>query len=226
MNNRPRLVLAAAVTTAALTLSVHLPAQAQGKIVCWKDAQGKTVGCGDKVPPEYANAGTRELDKQGMVRKTGESTEEAAKRKIVEAEQAKSKADEKKRMEEQKRQDTALLNTFSNEKEIDLKRDRDIQSLNNTITQQSAALKGATERYVEVKKRHDAAGKSAPKSLIDEFARAEREKTRIETDIADKEKAKKDTTEKYAEYRKRFAELKGGDAAPAAIATTPTPAKK
>ena len=211
----------ATVAISALALSVHLPAQAQGKIVCWKDAQGRTVGCGDKVPPEYVNAGTRELDKQGMVRKTGESAEEAAKRKVADAEQAKVKAEEKRRTEEQKRQDTALLNTFSNEKEIDLKRDRDIQSLNNTITQQSAALKGANERYVDVKKRYDAAGKNVPKLLAEEFARAEREKTRIESDIADKEKAKKDTMEKYAEYRKRFVELKSGDTAPAATAAAP-----
>lgn len=222
MNLYPRVVLTVAVTfVAAISFSVHQPAQAQGKIVCWKDAQGRTVGCGDKVPPEFVNAATRELDKQGLVRKTGESTEEAAKRKVADAEQAKVKADEKKRVEEQKRQDTALLNTFSNEKEIDLKRDRDIQSLNNTITQQAAALKGANERYADVKKRYDAAGKGAPKPLADEFARAEREKSRIDTDIADKEKAKKDTMEKYAEYRRRFAELKGGDAAPATTATAP-----
>ena len=41
-------------TVAALTglLAVSGTAQAQsGRIVCWKDASGKVVGCGDKVPP-------------------------------------------------------------------------------------------------------------------------------------------------------------------------------
>ena len=220
------LAVASTVAATLLAISVNSPAQ---KIVCWKDAQGRTVGCGDKVPPEYANAGTRELDKQGMVKKTGESAEEAAKRRTAEAEQAKAKGDEKKRLDEQKRQDAALMNTFSNEKEIDLKRDREIQALNNILNQQNAALKGTNERFADVKKRYDAAGKGAPKPLADEYARAEREKTRIEKDIADKEKAKKDTTEKYAEYRKRFAELKGGDSASAPAATTaaaPASAKK
>src|SRR5688572_29490763 len=94
---------------------------AQGKIVCWKDASGKVVGCGDKVPTEYLGRGTRELDKQGNVRKTNESAEEAAKRQAQEKELALAKEEEKKRLKEQKRQDDALLNTFSNEKEIDLK---------------------------------------------------------------------------------------------------------
>src|SRR6186997_1420568 len=78
---------------------------AQGKIVCWKDASGKVVGCGDKVPLEYTGSGTKELDKQGNVRKTGESTEEAAKRQVREKEQARATAEEKKRVTEQKRQD-------------------------------------------------------------------------------------------------------------------------
>ena len=108
---------------------------AQGKIVCWKDAAGKVVGCGDKVPAEYAGSGTKELDKQGNVRKTGESADEAAKRKAKEQEQAQAKAEETKRLTEQKRQDSALINTFSSEKEIDLKRDRELQALNNFITQ-------------------------------------------------------------------------------------------
>ena len=126
---------------------------AQGKIVCWKDAAGKVVGCGDKVPAEYAGSGTKELDKLGNVRKTGESVDEAAKRQAQEKNRLRRSAEEKKRLTEQKRQDDALLNTFSNEKEIDLKRDRELQALNNFITQQSAALKNANERLADARKR-------------------------------------------------------------------------
>lgn len=217
-----------------ILLALGAPAVHAQKIVCWKDASGKTVGCGDKVPPEYAGGATKELDKQGNVRKTGESAEEIAKRQAAEKEHAAVKAEEKRRLTEQKRQDTALINTFSSEKEIDLKRDREITALNNFITQQNAALKGATERLADAKKRAaevEKDKKPLPANLKDDLARAEREHTRITTDIANNEKAKADTMTKYAEYRKRYAELKGTtpEAAPPPpppAATAAAPAKK
>src|SRR5205085_10023494 len=109
---------------AGLVLSVALtgPAAAQGKIVCWKDKSGKTIGCGDKVPPEYQSSGTKELDARGVTRKQTESVEESNARKQREKEAAQVKAEDDKKRLDQQRQDTALLETFSNEKEIDLKR--------------------------------------------------------------------------------------------------------
>jgi hypothetical protein len=226
----------AAVTVAVVTLGTPA-AFAQGKIVCWRDASGKVVGCGDKVPAEFLGNATQELDKQGNVRKTGESADTIAKRKAEEKERALAKEQDNKRMVAQKRQDDALLNTFTNEKEIDLKRDRELLALNNFITQQTAALKVANERWADAKKRMEGFEKDkkpAPPTVKEDMARAERDKTRVEQDIAANEKAKQETTTKYAEYRKRFMELKGATpgatpataAAPAtsAAATPATPA--
>jgi hypothetical protein len=219
----------------ALLLALGTPLVHAQKIICWKDAAGKTVGCGDKVPAEYASGATKELDKQGNVRKTGESEDEATKRKAKEKEQAAIKLDETKRLTEQKRQDSALLNTFSTEKEIDLKRDRELLALNNFIIQQNAALKVANERLADARKKMADAEKdkkAAAPNVKDDLARAERDQTRITSDIAANEKAKADTMEKYAAYRKRYAELKGttpelAPAPPAATAAAPAaPAKK
>jgi methionine-rich copper-binding protein CopC len=227
-------IAASAVTMLALTVPT---AFAQGKIVCWRDASGKVVGCGDKVPQEFLGSATKELDKQGNVRKSADSAEVVAKRKAEEKEKAQAKEEENKRMVAQKRQDDALLNTFSNEKEIDLKRDRELLALNNFITQQTAALKVANERWTDVRKRVDGFEKDKkplPPTVKEDMARAERDKTRVEQEIATNEKAKADTTTKYADYRKRFMELKGGiaSATPAAAAPTatvapaPSPARK
>lgn len=212
-----------AIAALALALGFAPLAFAQGKIVCWKDSAGKVVGCGDKVPPEYANNATKELDKQGNVRKTGESIDEAAKRKALEKEQAQAKAEEQKRVADQKRQDSALVNTFSNEKEIDLKRDREIQAIDNNLTQQRAALKLANERLTDAQQRAAAFDKAnkdkkpVPQGLKDDLTRAENGKARLEQDIAAKEKDKQDTVTKYAAYKKRYMELKGiTPAAPAA----------
>lgn len=203
---------------------------AQKKIVCWKDASGKVVGCGDTVPPEFVNSATKELDKQGNIRKTGDSAEEATKRKALEKEQAQAKAEEQKRVAEQKRQDSALLNTFSNEKEIDLKRDREIQALDNTVAQQRAALKLANDRLTDVKQRTATFGKdkkAVPQGAKDDLARAEGDKARLEQDIAAKEKDKQDMVTKYAAFKKRYMELKGISPSPSPsspAATTPAPA--
>ncbi|MEQ1775068.1 MAG: hypothetical protein ABL891_14925 [Burkholderiales bacterium] len=219
-------------TVAALVLAlgfapaVVAQSKGGGKIVCWKDAAGKVVGCGDKVPPEFSNSATKELDKGGNVRKTGESADEAAKRRAKEQEQAQTKAEAEKRAAEQKRQDSALLNTFSNEKEIDLKRDREIQALDNSLTQQRAALKIANERLVEAQQRAAAFEKNnkdkkpVPPAIKEDLSRAEGEKMRIDQDIGTKEKNKQDTMTTYAAYKKRFQELKG-TATPAPAATAP-----
>lgn len=222
----------AMLAVGALPVSgAHAQGKGGGNIVCWKDASGKVVGCGDKVPPEFANSGTRELDKGGNVRKTGESAEEAAKRRAREAEQAKQKEEDQKKAAEQKRKDSALLATFANEKEIDLKRDRELQALDNTLTQQRAALKLANDRLADAQGRAAAFEKGnkdkkpAPAGIKEDITRAEGEKGRLEKDIADKEKGKESTLTTYAEYKRRFQELKGTAPAPAAAApATATPA--
>ena len=228
-----------AVATLALAMGLSPVAVAQGKIVCWKDAAGKVVGCGDKVPLEYVNSGSKELDKRGNVRKTGESADEAAKRKVLEQEQAQAKAEEQKRVSEQKRRDSALMNTFTNEKEIDLKRDRELQAIDNNITQQRAALKLASERLADAQQRAVAFDKgnkdkkATPVGIKDDLTRAENDKGRLDQDIAAKEKSKQDTATTYAAYKKRYQELKGipsetpEPAAPAPkTAAVPPPAKK
>lgn len=218
-----RSALLLAVTAAGL-IALGAPAgNAHGKIVCWKDAAGKVVGCGDKVPAEYLSNATKELDKHGNVRKTGESTQESAERKARDQAQRQAQEEEKKRLAAQKRQDEALLNTFTTVKEIDLKRDRELRTLDNFITQQNAALKVSNERLGEVRKRVETFTKSnrpVPPVVRDDLTGAERDKARVEAEIADNQKKKADITVKYAEYRARFVELKGGAPAPA----TPSPA--
>ncbi len=202
-----------------------------GKIVCWKDAAGKVVGCGDTVPPQYLNNSTKELDKDGNTRKTGESADEAAKRKVREQEQNQAKSEEQKRVAEQRRQDSALLSTFTTVKEIDLKRDRELQALDNGIVQQRAALKLANDRLADAEQRAVAfdkgnkENKPAPSGIKDDLARAEKDKARLEQDVAAKEKAKGDTQTTYANYKKRFMELKGISPAPETpAAAKPSPA--
>src|SRR5262245_51891442 len=160
------------------------------KIVCWKDKSGKTVGCGDKVPPEYQDNASRELDKRGMTKKTNESAEDEAKRKAQEKDNEKLKAEQDRKLAEQKRQDSALVNTYSNEKEIDLRRDRDLATTDAQIAQMKVLQKNAIDRQKEIKGRIEAGKKPATEVQKEELARAEADHKKLEQSVADKEKEK------------------------------------
>lgn len=219
-----RVLLAAviAATLAAFAAGAVL-AQSKGKIVCWKDKSGKVVGCGDRVPPEYQDSATRELDRSGMTRKTTDSAEVQAKRAAEEEEMKKQKAEEKRRLTEEKRQEAALMATFSNEKEIDLKRDRDLEVVDRQITQMHVSQKNASERAAELKGRIDAAEKAkkpVTDFVKDEAARAEADRIKYEQGIAAKEKEKQDIRVRYAEMKKRYSEL-SGSARSAAVPAAP-----
>jgi len=231
-------VLAPAVLAMALTGLIAGTAMAQskggGKIVCWKDKAGKVVGCGDRVPPEFEDSATKELDQRGVTRKTTESAADEAKRAAEDAklgikkEELTRQREEKNRLATvQRREDAALLATFSNEKEIDLKRDRDLEVVDRQITQLQAAQNNATERSLDLKGRIEAGEKTKkPVSdfIKDEAARAENERVRFEKGIVARSKEKEDVRKRYADMKQRYNELLGTIApAPTAAAV---PAKK
>ena len=206
--------------------SVAQDATAQ-KIVCWKDKSGKTVGCGDKVPPEYQDSATRELDKRGMTRKTNESAEELAKRKAQEKENEQNKAELDKKAAEQKRQDSALINTYTNEKEIDLRRDRDLATLDGQINQLKVMQKNAVDRQSEIKARiATAATKGGSDLQKEDLARAEGDQRKADQGIGDKEKERDAVRKRYADQKARYIELKGGSTAAAPAPAPAAPAKK
>jgi chromosome segregation ATPase len=226
---------ATVVALAALTALVAAgPAAAQqakgsGKIVCWKDKAGKVVGCGDTVPPEYQQNASKELDRRGVTRSTNISAADEAKRKEQDQEQARKKAEEDRRLAEQRRQDTALINTYASDKEIDQRRDRDLQQVDAQISQLQASLKNATTRHNEVKGRHDAAaksGKPVPDALKSELSRAEADRKKIETDIAGREQDKSAINARFAEQKKRYLELTGKQPTAAAAPAPAAAAKK
>ena len=211
----------AIVVTAALATSAM--AQSKGRIVCWKDKAGKVIGCGDKVPPEYEDSATKELDRRGVTRKTTGTPEEQARQAAQEEALAKKKEEEKKRLAEQQRRDSALLNTYANEKEIDQRRDREIQEVDRLLGQFEGLKKSATARREDAQGRVAAAEKARKPSdaLKDEVARAESEIAKFERSIAAKQKEREEIRARYAETKERYAALRAGGAQSAAA-----PAKK
>jgi len=211
----------AIVVIAALATSAM--AQSKGRIVCWKDKAGKVIGCGDKVPPEYEDSATKELDRRGVTRKTTGTPEEQARQAAQEEALAKKKEEEKKRLAEQQRRDSALLNTYANEKEIDQRRDREIQEVDRLLGQFEGLKKSATARREDAQGRVAAAEKARKPSdaLKDEVARAESEIAKFERSIAAKQKEREEIRARYAETKERYVALRAGGAQSAAA-----PAKK
>ena len=224
-NAQSRLLAAAVITALAGNLGFFAgEASAQKKIVCWKDKSGKVIGCGDTVPPEYQDAATKELDRRGVTRGTTETAEQQAKAKAQEAATAKQREEEKKRLAEQRRQDQALLNTFTDPKEIDLKRDRELQALDTQLSQLKVAHKNAMDRERDVKARIEITtkgGKPPTANQKEDLANAEAERAKAEQSMNAKQKEQDDVSKRYAAMRARYVELKGGGApAPAATAAT------
>lgn len=222
-NTRALLIGALAIALATLFAGAAL-AQTQpkkGRIVCWKDKSGKVVGCGDKVPPEFEDAATKELDRRGVTRKTTETAEEEARRKAQEAAKAQQMEEEKKRLAEQRRRDTVLLNTYANDREIDQRRDRELREVDRLLGQFQGLHKGAAARRDDAQKRLAAAetARKPSDAVKDEIARTEAEMARLEKSIDAKNKDREDILARYAETKRRYLELGG------ATAQT-TPAKK
>jgi hypothetical protein len=184
-------------------------------IVCWKDKAGKTVGCGDKVPPEYQDNASRELNKRGMTVKQTDAalTPEQKQALAFEAEQKKLNAQKR---EEERRRDRALLDSFTTEKEIDLKRTRDIQQIEVNISAQQTNLKNVTDRQNETRAKMEVFKrdkKPVPVPIQDDFDRLESEKQKIQAQILQKRRDIVDRNLEYDEMKKRFIELKGPEQA-------------
>ncbi len=202
------LVLAFAAIVCAQPLAAH------AKIVCWKDKAGKVVGCGDTVPPEYLDSATNELDKRGVTRKSTVSAQEEARQRAQTEAAARAKAEADRRAADQKRQDNALVNTFTSVAEIDAKRDRELQALDAQLVQLRMSLKNATDHQKDANSRLEAAAKTKKgnvAALKDEATRAADDAKHVQASITAREQEKERVRVRYTEYKQRFSALRGGE---------------
>jgi len=223
-----RLPLLATLTSVAFAAMFAASAVHAQKIICWKDKAGKIIGCGDRVPQEFQNNESNRLDKRGITRETNASAAEAARLREEEKKNAAIKAEEDQRLAEQQRQDTALVNTYASTKEIDVRRDRELQVVDLQIQQLQASLKSSADAHANQIARHAAFEKrgKVPDNVKDDLERAAEEKNRVTERIADREKDKERIRASYLKQKARYLELKGLPAENPAPATTRTGATK
>lgn len=207
-----RALAASGALALAIAWTGVLPTAAAQKLIKCVDKQGRVTYV-DKLGPECANdQAFQEMNKRGVVTKKIDAPLTAEQRKAQEDERAQQKIEAAK-LAEQRRQDQALLATYTNEKEIDLKRERDYQVIDAAMGTVRTSLKGATERLEDANKRMAAASKDKKgpsEALKEEAARAQSDKARLEQQIKEKEAEREATRVKYDQYKKRFMELRGG----------------
>jgi len=172
---------------------------------------------GDTPPPGCAKVLMYEITRSGQVLREIPPTLTPEQVKQKQIEEAKRREAEK-IAAEQKRKDTALLQTFSSEKEFDIVRDRNIEPLRARIRSAQDRIKDVDKRLKEVDEEAEfyKAGKKkgkkveTPRSLVDERERLKAEKVALDKGIAATEKEIEQTREKFDEDKRRWVTLKSG----------------
>ena len=194
---------------AALLAGIAFSFPVAAKMYKWVDDKG-TTHYGETIPPEYAGKNREELNPTGHVieKKTALTPEER---------HANEQADAKKRIDdeaalERKRYDKALINTYSNEKEIELARNRNLQQIATRIDSISSQLKMAEGKMAALKKEADnykASGKTTPTSLQEDLTESQSRLTKLQQDM-DKAKTEKAAIDaRYDADKVRYKELTG-----------------
>jgi len=198
---------------AATLLSVFAPpAQAAGAMFCCHDANGKQI-CGDTLPRECYGRAYREIGSSGRTIREVEAPLNAEQRAQRAAEEEKRKREEAARKEQQ-RKDQALLNTYSNEQDIEAMRRRANDDVQKSI--RSAEAKIAEIRKQRKKYENEAEfykKKQLPVDIQKGLDNADFEIKAQESIIESKKKDLNVIREKYDEDRRRFIELTRSGAA-------------
>src|SRR6266702_4272377 len=132
------------------TLLAVAPAAAQERMYKCVDARGK-VYYPQVPPPECLGRDTQELDKSGTPMRKSQTPAALtpAQQKAREAE-LKKKLEAEERAKEERRKNTALLNTYSSEKDIDDARGRALKEAELAIAETEKRIAGAQKRKKEL----------------------------------------------------------------------------
>ena len=182
------------------------------------DEKGKTH-VGDTPPAGCANVVMYEFNRAGQILRQIDPTLTPEQVKQKQIEDAKRRVAEK-AAAEQKRKDTALLQSFSSEKEFDVVRDRNIEPLKSRIRNAQERIKAVDKRTKEVEDESEfyKAGKKArskgggvPRSFLDELERLKAEKGTLTKSIANTEKEIEGIRVKFDTDKRRWVALKEGE---------------
>jgi len=193
-----KLLVSAAALCAAFSLN------AEAKLFKWVDDNG-TTHYGETIPPEYANKEAQRLEK-GRIGKREDKKEKNEKKEVL-----KDPVAEKARIEAE-RHDNALINTFSNEQEIDLARDRNLQQVEARTNSFTTLYKSAQENLAGLQQEFEKftkQGRKIPKSLEEDIAEATARVAKHQRDLDNNAKEVEAVKARFEADKVRYRELKG-----------------
>lgn len=198
-----------------LVLLLAFSASAWAGMYKWVDDKGVTH-YGDSLPPQEVNKATTELNKRGqVVRKTPAAATEAE-RKALE-EQAARRREEEQKEEERKRRDKALLDTYTSESEIDLARDRNLQSEQLLVESTQMRIKSVQGRLDGLRGQVDRITRNkrpVPSDLAEEIKLAEAEIKQLQGNVGKYTQEMGAIRARFEEDKARYRELRGGSGLP------------
>lgn len=179
------------------------------RIYKWVDNKGETH-YGHTIPPEYADRDRFEIDKTGrIVKKTDVLTaEEHRAQEAAAAQQQVLREQERNK----KLRDSSLLNTYSNVKEIDLARARNLQQVDARAQVAGKQLSNANDAYAALKVRADSltkSGKPIPTYLREDLIAAQANVVKLNKEYAAINTEKSTLEARYDEDKARYKELTG-----------------
>jgi exonuclease VII large subunit len=205
--NLPRFVIV--LPMLALTaIATAADQKGANKLYKWVDEKGVTHYT-QTLPGDVNQKGNVELDRRGRTLKKNEAALSAEQIQAIQDEKARSKQDDK-RLEEQRRKDNALINTYTTEAEIEDSRNRAVSGATQALQAIEARLKNsrsqlaALEKQVETLKK---ANRPVSEAFAEETANQKNEIARTEADYKAKEAEIQRIRDRYDADKLRFREL-------------------
>ena len=180
---------------------------AEARIKCWTNKDGIRE-CGESVPPEYSQKSHQELNDQGLViekQERAKTPEELA----TEAKQAAAEAEKQRLLEEKKKEDNILLQTFSKVEDIKQVRDEQINALEGNIKvtiKRNEKIQEDLDTRIARAAAQERSGKTPNKDLLKDIESLRRQLKTNNKFIEDKRKEQKTIADKKID---RFKELRG-----------------
>ena len=193
----------------SLILLVTYSLSVEAKLYKWVDSNGVTH-YGEVIPPEYANRDIETLKKSGYISKRPEKASPEDTKANAEADEKKKIAD--KILDEQKRRDGALLNTYSNEEEIDLALERSLILVNARIESNQMLLKSSQSTLDDLKQEAEhrtKLGRKIPESLTDDMAKAENRVEKFKSELHNSEEELHAVKTRFENEKLLYRKLKG-----------------
>ncbi len=181
----------------------------QARIKCWTNSDGVRE-CGDKVPPEYAQKGHKELSGGGTIveeYQRAQTPEEIAEARRLTA----LIKQEEKDAAEAARKDMILLDTFAATEDIEMVRDSKLDALESSIkltNKRNEKIQADYDALLEKAATQERAGKTPSDDMLNDIDSLGRQFKNNKAFIAEKRKKQEDVKKATDKDIARFNELK------------------